>query len=456
MQRVQTTAAAPRDLALKLDPLRITIALLIVVSISRIHQHFGPVAALRPALLLVVLAGAYAYLNPRLVNTGELFRTLPAKAMAGLGIMACLSVPLSISIGNSGSFILQEFSKTLLLGFLIIAAVRHARDLYSFVFAFVVAVGALSYLSLFVFRMARAGTTMRIAGGYTYDANDIGTVVVAGIPLALLVFQASKGWRKWIALVVLVGAGATLAKTGSRGAFVGLLAVGAAMLILLRDVRLDKRIGFLLVVGLGLAVTAPEGYWAQMQTIFSPTEDYNWTSPTGRKAVFKRGIGYMMTNPITGIGVDNFGRAEGMISERARNFVAGSAGIKWSAAHNSFLQAAAEMGIPGLFLFTTLVLGTAFALLRARRSLPRAWLKAKGEERFLYMATTYMAVSLLGFAAAGVFVSFAYADLAYVLAGFAAGTLWCVRSKLSARSLATAPRARSFRPGRAVAVPRRG
>jgi O-antigen ligase len=203
------------------------------------------------------------------------------------------------------------------------------------------------------------------------------------------------------------------------------------MLVLMREVRLDKRIAFLLVVGLGLFIAAPQGYWEQMRTIFTPTADYNWTSPTGRKAVFQRGIGYMMTNPITGIGVDNFPRAEGLISERARERMAGSAGIKWSAAHNSFLQAAAEMGIPGLVLFGGLVMGSAVSVLRLRRTLPRAWLKGRGEERFIYLATMYIPVALLGFAAAGVFVSFAYADLVYVLCAFAAGTIECARAKLN-------------------------
>jgi O-antigen ligase len=406
-------------------------ALLIVATISRIHQHFGPIAALRPVLLLVMLAGAYAYLHPRfLVQTGVL-RTLPAKAMVALGAMACLSVPLAISIGNSGQFILQEYSKTLLLGLLVIAAIRNARDLYTLVWAFVLSVGALSYLSLFVFQMARAGSTMRIAGGYTYDANDIGTVAIVGMAMTLLVLQVSRGWQKGLAVGILLGAGATLAKTGSRGAFIGLLVIGAAMLVLMRQVRLDKRIAFLLVVALGLFIAAPQGYWEQMRTIFAPTADYNWTSPTGRKAVFERGIGYMMTNPVTGIGVDNFPRAEGLISARAREHMAGSAGIKWSAAHNSFLQAAAEMGIPGLLLFGGLVFGSAAAVIRVRRTLPRAWLTGRGEERFIYLATMYLPVALIGFAAAGAFVSFAYADLVYVLCAFAAGTMECARAKLS-------------------------
>lgn len=413
------------------DPFRLVMALLVIVTISRIHQHFGPLAALRPALLLVMLAGAYAYLNPRFLVRGGLFGTLPAKTMLGLGVMACLSVPLAISLGNSGQFIIQEYSKTLLLGILVIAAIRNARDLYTLVWAFVLSVGILSYLSLFVFRMAKAGSLMRIAGGYTYDANDIGTVAIVGMALTLLVLQTARGWHKGVAIAVLVGAGATLAKTGSRGAFVGLLVVGGAMLVLLRDVRLDKRIAFMLVVALGLFIAAPQGYWAQMQTIFTPTEDYNWTSPSGRKAVFKRGIGYMMTNPATGIGVDNFPRAEGMISDRAREYIAGTAGIKWSAAHNSFLQAAAEMGIPGLLLFGTLVFGSAFTLIRLRRRLPRAWLKAPGEERFIYLATMYIPVALLGFSAAGAFVSFAYSDLVYILCAFAAGTMHCARAKLA-------------------------
>jgi len=438
------------------DPLRLMLFLLIIMNVSRVHQHFPFLRPLRPAMLLVLLTALYAYLNPKFVVLENLFRTWPAKVIAALGIMACLSVPLSISMGASAKFILEEYSKVLVFAFLLIISVRNTRDLYTLVWGFTLAIGFLSLLSLFVFRMSSAGGVMRIAGGYSYDANDIGTVCVVGIGIALLMFQSSTGLKKAVTGLVLLGAGMAIAKTGSRGAFVGLVALGAALLVMLKTVRLDKRIGFVLVVGLGIGLAAPQGYWEQMGTLLSPKEDYNWSSPTGRKAVAKRGITYMMRNPVTGIGIDNFGRAEGLISERARNFRVGMAGIKWSAAHNSFLQAAAEMGLPGVTLFSTLIFGSIVGMNRLRRRLPRHWSKGDAEERFLYLASLYLPVAMIGFAVAGFFVSFAYLDLVYILAAFVAATYICVDQRLGKAGTAPAVPAAPPVPvvGRTVAAAR--
>lgn len=446
--RARPVASGPAGtvppLRLVRDPMRRMLLLLIVFNISRVHQHFSFLTPLRPALLLVAGAAVYAYLNPRYLVTGSILRTQPARIMAALGVMACLSVPFAISMGASGMFIISEYSKVLVFAFLLVAAIRDVRDLYTFVWAFAVSNGVLAYLALFVFKMQVASDSgiARISGGYSYDANDIGCVIVTGIALVMLMVQVTRGRQRLVFGLMLLGIGATIAKTGSRGAFVGLVAVGGALLVLLSHVSLDKRIGFVLAVAVGLALAAPEGYWRQMNTITNPKADYNWTAPSGRKAVAKRGLQYMMSNPISGIGIGNFPRAEGMISDRAKNHQVGMAGIKWSAAHNSFLQVAAEMGLPGIGLFCALVFGNIVGLIRLRRRLPRAWLKGDPEQRFLYLLAIYLPVSMIGFAVAGFFVSFAYLDLVYVLSAFVAGMY-----------VATAQKLKAARPDAAVAAP---
>src|SRR5262245_9014497 len=95
------------------DPYRRMIFLVLVMNISRIHQNFHFLNPLRPALTLTALAAIYAYLNPRFLVSGSLVRTWPGKAIAGLFLAACLSVPLGISIGGSGAFIVYEYIKTI-------------------------------------------------------------------------------------------------------------------------------------------------------------------------------------------------------------------------------------------------------------------------------------------------------------------------------------------------------
>jgi O-antigen ligase len=425
------------------DPFRNVLFVVMIITISRIHQNFGFLRPFRPALVLVLLACAYAYLNPRFLAVGSIFRTRNAKVMLGLAFMACISVPFGISMGGSASYILNEYCKVLLFGFLVLLGIRNSRDLYKMVWAFVVASGALAYLSLFVFRMraARGDDFVRIQNGYSYDSNDIGVVALIGLALTLLTFQVSKSRGKLVSVFIIGALGMTIARTGSRGAFLGLVMVGLSLMVLLRNVSLDKRLGFMLVTLFGLAIAAPPGYWQQMMTIVTPTQDYNWTSETGRKEVLMRGIGYMMRNPLTGIGVDNFARAEGQLSQRAqdREWDPNLPGVKWSAAHNSFLQAAAEMGVPGIILFSMLVFGSFWQCIQIRRRMPSHWYRGDREERFLYYCSVYFPVALVAFASGGFFVSFAYLDPVYVLAAFVAGLQASVDGKLGLTPATPAP-----------------
>lgn len=444
----RSASSPPADdgrLRFSTDPFRLAIFALTVMTISRIHQHFHQLNPLRPALTMTALAAIYAYMNPRYLVSGSILRTWPAKATAGMLLAACLSVPFGISVGGSGAFILFEFSKTIIFALLLTAAIRNVNDLFTMVWAFVVSCGALSYLSLFVFRMRKASDDglLRIQNAYSYDSNDLACVAVVGLAITLLALSSSRQKGKIASFIVILGLGATVAKTGSRGGFVGLVACGLALLVMLNTVPLAKRIGFVLATGLALALAAPPGYWEQMGTILNPKQDYNWTSPTGRKEVFKRGIGYMMRNPVTGIGIDNFPRAEGTISDRAqaRNDDPSLPGIKWSVAHNSFLEAAAEMGLVGLFFFCMLVFGGIFGIARMRRRIPKAWVSGTEQERFLYYASLYLPVAFTAFAAAGAFVSFAYRDLVYALGALSSGLIVCVEQRLKAPASPAQPTA---------------
>jgi O-antigen ligase len=395
-----------------------------LMTISRLHQHFHFLAPLRPAFTLVLLAGFYALANPRGLAAKTVLQTWSSRIIAAMAIMACISTPFGISMGNSGIFILFEYSKTILFAYLVLFAIRHAGDLYKLVWAMVAAGGALAWLSLFVFKMKRAGTEgiVRIQNAYSYDSNDLGFVCVICLVLALVAWQSGGRKGKLASLIVMAGLGASIARTGSRGAFLTLVVVGGVLLVLVRGVSVGKKLAFVAVVLLGLIVAAPQGYWDQMNTISAPTQDYNWTSETGRKAVFLRGVGYMLQYPVAGLGIDNFGRAEGMISARAQAvaFDPTLPGIKWSVAHNSFVQAGAELGVPGLIIFCTMVFAPIGQCYLLRRRM-RGWEAGDAEQRFLYYMALYMPVAFLGFAVGGSFVSFAYLDLIYVLVAFLGG-----------------------------------
>jgi O-antigen ligase len=450
-------AAAPataggRHLKVELDPFRVCIFALMLLNVGRIHQHFPFLAALRPALVLVVLTAVYAMFQPRFIRAENVFAAWMPKAFLALGILACAGAPFGLSLGGSGRFILEDYSKVLVFAFLLVIAIRRTADLFTLVWAYVLSAGILVWMSMFVFGLQRGGgAAARLSNLYTFDANDVGLVLIVGLALTILTFQTSSRRGKVVSGVVLAGIGATIARTGSRGAFLGLLACGLVLLFALHSVSLVKRLGFVAVTIVALLIAAPEGYWEQMRTLTNPTADYNWDSKEGRKQVAARGIDYMLTHPIFGLGINNFWRAECIESEKARSHLIGT-GIRCTPPHNSYVQAGAELGIPGLILWSSLVFGGIGWMVRLRRRVPKAWARGDPEERFLYLAPLYLMLAMIGFAVTSFFLTFAWEDIVYIIGALMTGLYISIRDKLRRKGAQPASPARPTRRRRGAPV----
>ena len=403
-------------LTLARDPLRVLLFLLVVVTISRIHLYYPVLATFRPALVLSGLAVLYAFINRRtLVHTNTL-RVWPIRVMGLLFVLACCSGPFGIALGASALFIIRSYSKTILLAFVLVLSVRNVRDLYMYVWAFVTSCGILCYFAVFVFALeAPDSLTARLGELYTYDSNDLGVLLVMGLALTLLLLFVDRGAKRWLLILNLVGISGAMARSGSRGGLLGLIAIGIATLTLVKGFSATRRWGLLTTGAVVLAVASPRGYWAQMATILAPEKDYNFTSIDGRTALMKRGIGYMVEYPVFGIGISNFPKAECTISTKLAWRPSGEP-LECRAPHNSYVQAGAELGVPGLTAWVCLVFGLVVAPLRLRRRFPKAWLKGTGAERFLYASASFFPVAACGFAVTSFFVTFAFSDPIYILA----------------------------------------
>ena len=423
-------AGAAARLALVVDPLRIALFILTVLTISRVHEHYPQLAKFRPALLLVAASVGYAYLNPRYLTRANVLRLWPMRLVAILGVLACGSAAFGISLGGSASFILSSYGKTLAYAFLIAVSIRHVRDLFTFVWAYVISCGILAFFSIFIFGISKSSNSYvtRLNNLYTYDSNDLCVVMMVGLPLTLLLLTVARGTKRWLLLLILIGISATMARSGSRGGFIGLVVVGAAALILVNGVSAGRRLFVFAAAVLAIAVAAPPGYWKQMGTILEPKEDYNYYDHDGRKAVMQRGIGYMTQYPAFGLGIDNFSRAECTISPKIASLRMNGP-MRCTAPHNSYVQAGAELGFPGLLIWSALVLGQIVASLRLRRRLPRSWLHGTDEEKFIYGATSYFALAMVGFTVTSFFVSFAWMDTVYLMAALLTGLYISVQGR---------------------------
>jgi O-antigen ligase len=417
-----SSTAREGQLGLTWDPLRVLLCLLTIVTISRVHQHYPVLEKFRPALVLAIVSVGYAYLNPRYLTNVNPLRLWPMRLVAILGFLACCSAVFGISLGGSATFILDSYMKTLVFAFLIAVSIRHVRDLFTFVWVYVISCGILAFFSLFIFGIAR-GTgsyVTRLNNLYTYDSNDLGVVLMVGFPLTLLLLSVQRGPKRLLLLLILIGVSATMARSGSRGGFLGFVAVGAGALVLVKGVSPARRLVVFVAALLALAIGAPPGYWKQMGTILTPKEDYNYTAIDGRKAVMERGIGYVKQYPVFGLGIDNFGRAECTISPKLASLRMNGP-MRCTPPHNSHLQAAAELGVPGFVVWISLIAVGIFAPLRLRRRIPKSWRRGTESERFLYGATNFLPVSMVGFVVTSFFVSFAWMDPVYFMAALLTG-----------------------------------
>lgn len=375
----------------------------------RVQDLYPILAETKFSALVLLVAVGLLLAAGRPARVWRRLRHPCARFAAAILVLMVLSVPTSLWQGLSFRFIVTDHLKTLLMMVLVIVSVRAFVDVERL--AMVIVGGATLYSALTLTRFD-IGLGGRLGSLVYYDANDLGLLLVCSLPMALYFVRCGHGFAMRLVGVLVSGLFLmTIVRTGSRGAFIGLLAVALFLFLAFTAVRASTRIALTAAIVAGLLVVADPGYWTSMQTMLNPKADYNWSgqSDAGRMEVWKRGMGYMLRRPLTGVGVHAFAVAEGTISPLASRQEFGI-GVKWSSAHNSFVQIGAELGVGGLLCFVGLLLGA----WRTVRRLGRAPPGVTAREATL---AQLLCASLLGYLVAGFFLSQAYAAYLYALLG---------------------------------------
>ena len=426
------------------DLIRLGLFFFIIVTISTVHFYIAPLRMLRVGVLLWLTVLGGVFLLPRLVRWQNISRSRPATLVVVFSLIVLASIPFGMSMGASGNYFINSYSRVLVFFFLLVVALRGPRDYMLFLQAFAASIGILAFLSLTVMDMSQSFTGIRLESGAMYDANDIGVLLITGLPLVILVMERTTGVRRFAAGFTLLLIPASLALTGSRGGLVGAAVVLPGLLLLMSHVPLVKRVTVMLVMAVGLTVAAPPGYWERMSTILSPTEDYNFTDYYGRKEIAKRGVMHMLRNPVVGVGLMNFGRADGTLVQTLDS----GGQVRWIAPHNTYVQVGAELGLGAFIIWLTLLYQGSVGLLRRRRRLPRHWARGTEEQRLLVGSHRYLPLAFLGFAVTSFFTSHAYTPPFYILVAFLVAVhLFTAREK---------KRERAAESGSATLLGRRG
>jgi putative inorganic carbon (hco3(-)) transporter len=299
------------------------------------------------------------------------------------GVWALLSGAQAVD-GDTAGDALLEFQKTFLpflIGITMIKTEKQARQL---LWVIIICQG---YVSLDMNRMYLDGYNRANAegfGGMDNNSFGISLLTIFGGALGLALSSTSliaKAVAGGITLLILH----TVLLTFSRGAFVGLLAVGAAAVWIFP--KRPKYLAPVVCVGLiAVMLTGPE-LSARLATTFAPREERDGSAES-RFDLWKDCFTVIGREPMFGVGPRNWG------------LVADEFGWpKGKEAHSLWVQTAAEVGVPG-FLFFFL-----FYTLTIKRLWPIARGRSPGVDKNTALFAAGLILGLVGFAVSAQFVT---------------------------------------------------
>ncbi|MCI1279547.1 MAG: O-antigen ligase family protein [Nitrospira sp.] len=187
-------------------------------------------------------------------------------------------------------------------------------------------------------------------GGWLGDENDFGMEMNVAVPVAFFMYQAATTQRAKLLYIILLGLIVmSVVSTSSRGAFLGLLAIGSYCWFY------SPRKIMSLIVGICLAglvlIAAPQEYWDRISSI---TDDSTMESGTAGQRMFTWGIGWEMflANPVFGIGQANF---PWTIGEYLGGRTWQTKSLSGRQAHSLYFTLMPELGLVGIIIFGTMI-----------------------------------------------------------------------------------------------------
>jgi probable O-glycosylation ligase (exosortase A-associated) len=321
---------------------------------------------------------------------------------------------------NAAAEKFQEFLKVLVMVYVTFMLVYDRKRMHWLVWMIVLSLGFYGVKGgVFTFTKGGVYHVVGPPGSFIGDNNALALALCMILPL-MRYLQLSATSK-----IVRIGLGAGMALTGiavlgtySRGGLIGLLIVGAALLLKSR-----RRIALVLALA-AVGVTAyhfmPPQWTARMGTLQEATQV---NSAETRIQSWKFAANVAVHHPLVGGGFDDYQNSSfwhAFAPEDARQ----------RAIHSIYFSGLSEQGFPGLILFLAL-------LFVSWRSCSRVRKQAKGvpAQKWAYDLASMLQVTLLAFMAAGAFLPMTYFDLSFQLMALCALLEVHVRQSIHESSL---------------------
>jgi hypothetical protein len=364
---------------------------------------------LRPAKVTGALATLSLLIS--LGKTPRQLKDLPKEAYCLLFMIVLLFVSALFSpVWRGGAFFtVLDFAKVCVVWILTFLLVTTFKRLKKIIFLQSASVAMISFLAI-----VKGHTVPRlqaVIGGFYSNPNDMAFAIVLSIPFCLAFLLSGRGIASkaaW-ALGIMVMATA-LILTASRAGFIDLLVSGAVMLWLfaVKGRRLHLIVSSIILFA-GLFIVSGKDLAVRFDGMFSAgntaEQDTAYQSFEERKVLMSKAIDAVTYYPILGVGAGNFVVYSGI----------------WREVHASYLQIAAEGGLPVLISYL-LFFAAGFSNLRLLR-------KTKGldEETILFIGA--LKSSLVGFAIGACFAPEAYQFFPYFAVCYSSVLVAIVRER---------------------------
>lgn len=350
--------------------------------------------------------------------------------VVALGLLILATLPFSIWKTGSLETFTDLYLKALLIFVLMLHAVATPRRLQQFVGLILVCCAYLAFRAFVDYSLGmnvtRYGRVRGAVGGMFGNPNDLAMNLVTFLPLALAGGLAPLGRRKRIfccGLVMLLLA--AIVATGSRGGFIGLMAV-----LVLSGIWLWRRRPGMIGAGLIAAMLAlpfvPAAYWERMASIGDEQQDQTG-SFEARRILIREAFQAFLDRPLTGVGAGQF-----------RNYAPEGRTEAWHESHNVLLQLAADLGIFGPLILLFLI-WRGFGSVRSSRRMLRIFRRepdralipfSRSERETLELFAVGVGIALAGWFVCAQFLSIAYNWTFYYVLALAIVPREIIRARL--------------------------
>ncbi|HEX4020252.1 MAG TPA: O-antigen ligase family protein [Acidobacteriaceae bacterium] len=277
-----------------------------------------------------------------------------------------LAVPLAFWRGNSIAGCI-DFGPIVVYHLLIVALIVNTEEFHKYLILGMFLVAWLGGAAYWRYEHGIVQVAMDIdrAIGITSsggDANTLGITLVCSLPLLfLLTTKDNSWWMRILAWSVMTLSVATVIDTGSRTSF--FVFILFVVLTLMRQKKYWKFLPLLPLAGFLLWAAIPQQYKARYETVDHLKNDESYQN---RVLSWEGGVQMFLSNPLTGIGPDNYAIANG------EKFWPGFP-RHWLQAHSLYFQLLGELGLLGMitwysFLITLIALN--FRLSRKMKDNP--------------------------------------------------------------------------------------